>query len=192
MPYTGLDFSATVTTSAECYPRWYSDGELIKEGKKVKVKTSGTITLSGLGGDQAAVTCQVNDQETIENASSHTPGTDSITKFKLSDCVTKSGQLCSSGSPKLKATGLPWASQLSGAPPVGDEISGISLEVKCPGAKGFHEALTGTLTPTVGDSVLEFTSASGELTGPSGSSQLTGADALEGPKGDTAITAGEP
>ncbi len=178
-----------VAASAGATPHWFSDGKLIT-AEVVPVKTAGTLTfdLTQFG---ATVTCKVKDNETITNPASGGPGTDEMTTFALTGCKTPVGAV---GTCKTKteviALGLPWATHLALEPPapgVRDVFEGVALEFRC--KKGMNYGIfTGTLSPKVGNSVLEFEGGR-ELSGVFGTVTVSGTDTLKGPMGDKTITA---
>jgi hypothetical protein len=182
---TGLDFSATVI-SPPCLPHWYSNGKLLNEGEPEPVTTSGTL-VSKVG--EIKTTCKLKDKEIIENPKGGGAGTDEMTEFVLSGCKAAPSPCPGKTKLEIEAHKLPWATHLTAAP-TRDVIEGIELEVRCSGS--LLATYTGTLTPTVGSSTLEFGPGSGELAGSSGvSATITGTDKLKGPAGDEKITADE-
>lgn len=169
-------------------PHWYSEGKLIV-GEAVPVKTSGKLTfdLTQFG---ATVTCKVKDTETITNPATGAPGTDEMTTFKLSGCATPKGavSICKT-TIEVIALGLPWKTHLVVEPPptIRDVIEGVVLEFRC--KKGMsYGTFSGTLSPKVGNSVLEFEGGAA-LSGEFGTVTVTGNDKLKGPLGDKKITA---
>ncbi len=172
-------------------PHWFSDGMLIS-GNPVPVKTSGKLefdfTQFGV-----TVTCKVADAETIQNPASGGPGTDELTAFRVSMCKESRGApapLCKAPTKmEVVALGLPWKSHLvSEAPVVRDVIEGVVLEFKCTKGGMNYGPYTGTLSPKVGNSVLEFEGGAG-LSGTFGTVLVKGKDKMTGPKGDKKITA---
>ncbi len=175
-----------------CPPHWYSNGGLITPGEKVTVATSGTLTFPEAFDAETVVTCQVTDQETIENPVGGGAGTDEITQLTLSSCFIPPGNpnLCGTGTPEMKANNIPsWPTVLiSGSR---DEITGVELEMKCSNGQAFVEKVAGTLTPTISNSVLTFDEGSGALTQVSpytNPTSVIGTDNLTGPPGDERIT----
>ncbi len=182
--------SMTFTAAAQAEPpvHWFSEGKLIT-GETVPVKTSGTLTFD-MTQYGAMVTCKVKDSETITNPASGGPGTDEMLKFKLSGCTTPvvAVSICP-GKIEVLALGLPWHSHLAELPPapgIRDVLEGVALEIRC--KKGMsYGVFSGTLSPKVGLSVLEF--EGGALSGVFGTVTVTGKDTLKGPAGDKTITA---
>jgi hypothetical protein len=173
-------------------PGWYSNGKCIPTGEGVPVKTSGTLTFTPVVAEESEVTCTVTDEEEIENPVGGGAGTDKITKFVLSACFIPSNRhtarVCGTANPEVIAKNLPsWPTRLiSGSR---DEITGVDLELKCSNGR-FLETLTGTLMPTIGNSVLTFDAGSGALhqIGYPGTTSVIGTDTLTGPTGDEVIT----
>lgn len=183
-PPGDVKVSAEETTLA---PHWYSEGTRLAEGTPEIVESKGSLTLQSASG---SLKCNVKDQETIENPTGGSAGVDRMTTFELTKCAGKS----TSCPPPITflALGLPWSSKLIAGSPISDLIEHIKLEVKCAGnALGVFEGSLAPATSTI-QSVLQFSSASGELhLGPE-SLSLTGTDHLKGPPGDMKITAEEP
>ena len=141
------------------------------------------------------ISCQLKDEETIENPVGGGAGTDEITKFKLRLCHSEPDRLCKTGKivgkvSEIIAHKLPWVTKLVGTSPTRDEIQGVELEIKCEGG-GAIDTYTGTLSPTVGEGVFEFGAGSGELEDGSGNkATVTGTDKLRNPvKNKDTITA---
>ncbi|HEV3033333.1 MAG TPA: hypothetical protein VGX72_00965 [Solirubrobacteraceae bacterium] len=180
--------ASAMPANAEPVPRWLSNGKEIGP-ETVTVKTSGTLTfdLTQFGVD---VTCKVTDVEKISNPASGGPGLDEMTTFKLTGCKeTGPAPLCATAM-EVTAHNLPWHSHLALEPPapgVRDAIEGIELSFKCKKGKSFG-TFRGSLSPKVGNSVLEFEGGKG-LSGEFGTVTVTGKDKLKGPKGDAVITA---
>ncbi len=181
-------FAMPSTAQAEPPRHWYSEGKLIV-GQAVPVATSGTLTfdLTQFG---VTVTCKVKDSDTITNPPSGAPGTDEMTAFTLSGCKVPKGtvSICKTKI-EVIAHGLPWLTHLTSEPPatIRDAIEGIALEFRCKKGTVFG-TVTGTLSPKVGNSVLEFEGGA-VLSGPFGVVTVTGIDKLKGPIGDRKITA---
>ncbi len=181
---------------AESCEHWLSDGKPIPEGQSEKVKTKGKLTF--LINGQYPCTTNVTDEETILNPVGGGTGTDEVTSFNIAPCKKSKGAPCPNGY-ELVAQKLPWKSHLLGGTPEPDPTEGMTLEVKCHGQ--LLSTYTGTLTPLLGESTLEFNERSGELRealpghpgefGP-GTLSVSGIDKLTGPKGDTKITSGQP
>jgi hypothetical protein len=170
---------------AEAFPTlWYSNGRLIKEGQRVAVATTGTLTFSTPGVVGAGtIPCKTKDAEVIENPLGGGSGRDEVTTFTLT-CKSKS-DLC----PKralITASGLPWLSELVSGSPLRDALKGIVLGTNCA-----YGTLEGTLEPKLVGGVLEFGEGSGELSSLDGPVLVSGPDKLKGPKGDASITAVE-
>ncbi len=188
VPVLAMAALATMPLAAQAgpTPHWFSEGKLIV-GEAVPVKTAGKLTfdLTQFG---AMVTCKVKDTETITNPPTGAPGTDEMTSFKLSGCATPVGtpSICTTKI-EVIALGLPWPTQLVSEPPIRDVIAGVALEFRC--KKGMsYGVFTGTLSPKVGKSVLEFEGGA-MLSGGFGTVTVTGKDTLKGPLGDKKITA---
>lgn len=180
-------------------PHWYSNGVLITEGTAEPVTTTGVLTFKSRGGE-ASIKCKVQDHENILNPFGGTAGTDEMTKFQLVGCVhsTTGIAFCAAGETlELNAGALPWKTMLVAGPPIKDAIVGIEIRIECrngSGVKKVVEVLHGSLTPSVGNSVLTFGAGSGELFNPSETigTTVTGTDKLTGPPGDEVITAKNP
>jgi len=159
-------------------PYWYKkSAQLPLGGPHVPVTTAGKLTL---GFEQKVQTsCKVTDKEEIWNPASG-PGEDRITSFAFK--CKKSPSPCPP-SQKLEAfgKGLPWPSQLLSASPVEDEISGVELELKCSGT--FYDLYKGTMTPTVGNGVLEFGGVGTLKDANNHALVVTGTDKLKAPPG---------
>ncbi len=170
-------------------PRWYSDGQLIDEGQKVSVATRGSLTFQLIGqAGEPKTKCKVSGTETIENPPGGGPGVDEITAFALSGCKT-SQTLCP-GKLLFTSLNLPWRTHLTAGSPTRDVIEHIKLSGVCEVMREVL-GLEGTLTPTVGTSVLDFATGAGELGGNYGQAMVTGTDKLKGPKEDATITVKE-
>ena len=157
-------------------PYWYKKNvQLPLGGPHVSVTTAGNLTL---GFEKLQSSCKVADKEEIWN-----PGLgprrrqDHVVRLQ----VQKNPSPCPP-SQKLEVfgKGLPWPSHLLSASPVEDEISGVELELKCSGT--FYDLYKGTMTPTVGNGVLEF--GVGTLKdGNNHALVVTGTDKLKAPPG---------
>jgi hypothetical protein len=184
------NFALTPKEPAGPAPHWYSTGVVIKEGTPESVTTTATLTLHALGG-ALTVTCKVKDTETIENPVGGGAGVDKVTLFKIAGCKGAGG-----GCTKFEVkANPPWSTKLLTGPPIRDEIAGVELTIVCKKPAGkVLDVLTGSLTPEVGNSVLEFGAGSGELkeSAGAGKATVTGTDKLKGPKNDTIITAKTP
>ncbi len=174
---------------APAEPHWYSDGKLIGSTPEA-VQTKGTLTLHVMSG-ATSVTCKVKDSETVENPVGGGAGTDTMSAFTFSGCKA-TPKLCGKGEKPEVHANPPWSSKLVAGPPVRDEIAGIELKLVCRQAAAEHvlDVLTGSLTPEVGNSALEFGAGSGELSESVGGvkATVTGTDKLKGPKKDREIT----
>ena len=169
-------------------PHWYAGGNELAEGQPQRFTSlsggqSRTFTLNTPTGP---ISCQLKDEETIENPAGGGAGTDEITKFKLRLCHSEPDRLCKTGKivgkvSEIIAHKLPWVTKLVGTSPTRDEIQGVELEIKCEGG-GAIDTYTGTLSPTVGEGVFEFGAGSGELEDGSGNkATVTGTDKLRNP-----------
>jgi hypothetical protein len=164
---------------------WFENGTQIAEGTKVSITTKGSIRFK-FGTN--AVKCKVADEETIENPTGGGAGVDSITSITFSACLSKT--LCKElVLPEITAEKTPWASTLLEGTPPKDEISGITLTLKC-GAETIESGLTGTLTGAInvtksGAGLIVFPkTGAGVLKGEKGGEMTisTGKDALIGPE----------
>lgn len=171
----------------------------IAENKPVTVTSEGspTLTLHALAKE---ITCGVKDKGTITNPTGGGAGINSITEFENKECVAAPTAICaagevltvvaSRGGNPLSATNE-WPSTLLAGPPIRDEIREIEIKIECNGV--VEDVFTGTLTPKVGSSVLEFETGSGELVDPAGNKgTVSGKDDTKGPAGDVGITAKNP
>jgi hypothetical protein len=166
---------------AQAEPHWYLGSTPLKPGKKMTIKTEGKLLFS-IPGSTIQVSCAVKDVETLLNPVGGGAGVDSMKSFKLSGCGPNPCPVLSSGKQgalKVTALKLPWASRLLEVPPIADEISGIELEFSC--KKVPFITVSGTLFPWVNPGFLEFTTATGTLSG----MNVTGID-LFNPPGITA------
>ena len=188
--------SVAIAELGECTPdtaQWYSDGKLICE--PVSVSTKGKLTLDVRGGE-SMVSCKLTDSETLENPADDGLGEGDVTSFLLSHCKSTGARVCEKKETLEVTANPPWATKLLATTPIRDEIPDAEFTLSC--RNGAQEAtveeLSGTLTPQVGDSVLEFASGSGELSDSADSHTATvsGTDKLKGPKKDTKITAVSP
>lgn len=172
-------------------PYWYSEGKLLGQGILEEVKTKGTITLH-LG--EATITCKVKDLETIENPLGGGAGVDHMVQFILSGCKGTPSPCAKGEKLEVSPAGLPWPTQLLAGTPIRDQISGIEIKIECnnkrTNKKSVYDVLTGTLAPSVGNSVLEFDAGSGALSqSRGGTAPVSGTDVLKGPAKDKKITA---
>lgn len=131
----------------------------VKEGVPVHVVTFGALTFNAPT-LKIIITCQVLDRGTIENQAAG--GVDSVALFENYECVSTGSTVCTT--PEIKPGGLPWSSKLEAGPV--DAIGPVEVTVFCGGVN--QGTFTGTLKPTIGNSVANFTATTGELTGPGG------------------------
>jgi hypothetical protein len=145
-------------------PHWYFEGNPLVKPKTVKTK--GALSFA-IPGTTIEVRCLVKDVEVLENPTAGGAGVDLMTTFKLSSCGPNPCPVSSSGvqgALKVTAPNLPWATKLVEVPPIADEISGMELVFSCK-KTGVLFTVTGTLFPWVNPGFLEFTSATGTLSG---------------------------
>jgi len=171
-------------------PQWLSEGSPVG-GEAVTVKTAGSLTLDVTQLGQS-VTCKISDTETVVNPPAGGPGTDELTRF-----VAKCGKNATLCPAKIELTpvGLPWHSELAEDPShlgVSDVIAGVKLELGCAKKGKSYGIFSGTLSPQVGESALEFEPSDGGLEGELGTILVSGTDTLKGPRGDKAITSSAP
>jgi hypothetical protein len=132
----------------------------------------------------------VTDKGTVTNPVGGGAGIDEITAFAGKNCLATPNPCPAKAKPELIAGKLPWLSHLVLVPPIKDVIEGVEIEVKCSNGT-LLDTYTGTLTPTVGSSVLEFGAESGELEDAEGNkATISGTLTIEGPHKDKTITAG--
>ncbi len=164
-------------------PHWYIGSSPIAAGKKVVLKTGGTLTLTETNSG-TVVTCTVVDVETVINPIGGGAGLDSMKAFKVTNCGPSpcAGTTGVVRPLVVKALGLPWASKLVGVSPIADEITGVELKVQCKGSSLF-KIYSGTLSPWVGLEQLEFNSPT---TGMLGTLAVNGIDKILGPPGVSA------
>jgi hypothetical protein len=175
---------AAAPAMVQASPHWYLGTNPLTAGKKMAVKTEGKLLFS-IPGSTIQVSCTVKDVEVLLNPTGGGAGVDIMKSFKLSGCGPNPCPVLSSGKQgplKVTALKLPWASQLVEVPPIADEISGIELQFSC--KKVPFITLSGTLFPLVKIGFLEFTSATGTLSG----ATVTGIDNFSPP----GITANNP
>jgi hypothetical protein len=191
-PYTALDFSATITVPP-CLPRWYSNGKLIKPGEVEPVATAGTLVLrstisNGKEVKEYVTKCKKKDKELITNPPEGA-GVDEVTEWVLSGCSAKPSPCPVGTKLEIISQNLNWPTHLIAGPPIRDVIESIVWEVKCSGT--LLDIFSGTLAPTIGNSIDLFGPGSGTLTDPLGNTlTVTGKETLKGPPGDEKITAG--
>ena len=158
---------AVAPAIAQAAPHWYLGSTPLKEGKKMTVKTRGTLVFS-IPGTTIQVTCAVTDVDVLLNPTGGGAGTDSMKVFKLSGCGPNPCPVNSAGvqgALQVTALKLPWATKLVEIPPIADEISGIELVFSCK-KTGVLITVSGTLFPWVNPGgFLEFTTATGTLSG---------------------------
>jgi len=185
-PLLAVGAFALAPALAQAEPYWTSNGKILKEGQVETVKTSGALTFHLLA---KIVKCKLTDEETIENPVGAGAGTDVLKTFTLTGCAPKPISCPGGFKIEIIAHGLPWATELTGSP-IRDKITGMEIEVKCSN-NTVLETYKGTLTPAVGNSLLEFGAGSGELENPitKEMASITGNDALKGPAGDMKIGA---
>jgi hypothetical protein len=146
-------------------PHWYFNGNILT--KKKAVKTEGGLTLGPIPGTTITISCKVRDADILENPASGGAGVDKMKAFKIISCGPNPCPVNSAGvqgALKVTALKLPWVTRLIEVPPIADEISGIELAFSCK-KTGPLFTLSGTLFPWVNPGSLEFTSATGTLSG---------------------------
>ncbi len=171
-------------------PYWYSDGQLINEGEMVHVKNVVTESKSLVAtGNGFSIACMIKYAANDTNPVGGGAGLDEITQFE-SDLCKATPHVC----PKPEKTqfvgrGLPWGSHLVPGPPIGDLIEGIEVQLVCAGVTVL-DTYTGSLTATVGNSIVEFGAGAGELEDAMGNKlAITGTETIIGPNHDKVITA---
>ncbi|MCW3033720.1 MAG: hypothetical protein QOK19_1720 [Solirubrobacteraceae bacterium] len=186
-------FAVTAASAQAVGPHWIwgpKKTEEIPAGKPVPVATEGTLTftVTPVSGKPLKTKCQIEDRELIENPLGGGPGVDEMLSFNISGCTGKAA--CSTGALiSFQAVGLPWLSLLQpGTPPI-DEIKGVEIQEQCSGA--VLSTYTGTLTPTVSGSALNFGGASSGTLEDAFKNKLTlkGKDKMTGPPPKTKIGA---
>jgi len=163
---------AVAPVAAQAEPHWYINSKLLV--KKKTVKTLAGLTIGPIPGTTIVVSCKVKDAEVLENPAGGGAGVDLMRAFKVTSCGPNPCPVNSAGvqgALKVNSLGLPWATKLVEVPPIADEISGMTLEFTCK-KTGPLFTLSGTLSPLVKPGFLEFTSATGTLSG----SPVTGID----------------
>jgi hypothetical protein len=164
--------------AAQAEPHWYIGSVRIPEGKKVTLKTGGTLTFTETFSG-TAVTCSVVDAEVVYNPVGGGAGLDSMKAFKVTHCAPPP---CPSKNGVVRplvvtALNLPWASKLVGVSPIADEFTGVELKFQCKGSSVF-QTYSGTLSPWVGLGQLEFNSPT---TGMLGTLGVNGIDTILAP-----------
>lgn len=149
-------------------PHWYVNSKLLTKKKTVKTEAGLAIGpyLFVPGTPPVTVSCKFRDAETLENPASGGAGVDEMKVFTAISCGPNPCPVNSAGVQgklKVKALGLSWKTQLVEVPPIADEIAGIKLEFSC--KKTTLAILSGTLSPWVNVNQLEFTAATGTLSG---------------------------
>ena len=174
VPLLAVTACVVVPAAAQAEPHWYFNSNILV--KKKTVKTEGGLTIGPIPGTTITTSCKVKDVEVLENPASGAAGVDIMKAFKVTSCgpnpcpVNSAGK---QGALSVKSLKLPWASRLVEVPPIADEIVGITLEFTCK-KTGPLFTLSGTLSPWVNPGSLEFTSATGTLSG----AQVVGFDNL--------------
>jgi hypothetical protein len=174
-------------------PHWYSNGKRIPEGTPEPVKTSGTLEFTAtLGLSTATLKCKAADTEVVENPLGGLAGIDEMTALAFSGCVLV--PKCPAADKLEVVAKPPFPSELIAGTPIRDEISAITVDVKCAGSNPASVVYTGTLTPEVATtSALVFGPGSGSLTGSNtATATVSGTDKLTGPTGDIKVTALDP
>ncbi len=165
VPLFAIVAFVAIPAAAQAEPHWYFNGTPLV--KKKTIKTLAGLTIGPIPGTTITVSCKVKDVETIENPASGGPGVDLMRAFKVTSCGPNPCPVNSAGvagALKVNALKLPWASRLVEVPPIADQISGIELEFTCK-KTGPLFTLSGTLSPWVNPNQLEFTLATGTLSG---------------------------
>jgi hypothetical protein len=187
-------FAVTAATAQAAGPHWTwgpKPTEEIPAGKAVPITTEGTLTFTvttTAAKKPLKSKCTIVDRELIENPLGGGPGIDEMLSFSITGCTGKAA--CSTGALiAFNAVGFPWLSALlPGTPPI-DEIKGVEIQEQCSGAT--LSTYTGTLSPTVNGSALNFAGpASGTLEDAlKNKLTLKGKDKLKGPAPKTKIGA---
>ena len=182
---------ATSTGSVRSFPtrpptHWYSPaGWRILEGQPDKVNGKGIVTIHLA--DLTSIGCKFKAGGDVENPTGGTSGVDTLTTLALAGCKA-SVPLCAKREKLVVSPqGLPWQGELLAGPPVTDQLADTSIALDCTkeGHATVYDELTGSLTPEVNESVLEFGVGSGELEGHGAhpeTATITGAATLAGPK----------
>jgi hypothetical protein len=172
--YTGLDFSATIT-SGPCTPHWYSNNVLVS-AEPTQTISWGRITLSVVKGGVPGsfATCKKSDAGNVWNPVGGGAGQDNTVLFDLYECEGE--KICPPGTTSIKGTSsrLPWATELIEPSPgvIRDETKMMRMTIECEEAGKVVASIPfiGSLKPKVlhGTSALhpgyeEFEPASGEL-----------------------------
>lgn len=164
VPLVAVAACVAVPAEAVTQPHWYFNGKILV--KKKTVKTEGALTLGPIPGTTITLNCKVKDADILENPASGGAGVDLMRAFKVTcgpnPCPVNSAGV--QGALKVNALKLPWVTKLIEVPPIADEISGMELEFACK-KSGPLFTLSGTLFPWVNPGSLEFTPATGTLSG---------------------------
>lgn len=165
VPLVAVAACVVVPAAAATEPHWYFNGNILV--KKKTVKTEAGLTIGPIPGTTITVSCKVKDVDILENPASGGAGVDLMRAFKVTSCGPNPCPVNSAGvqgALKVNALKLPWTTKLIEVPPIADEISGITLEFTCK-KTGPLFTLSGTLFPWVNPNTLEFTLATGTLSG---------------------------
>jgi hypothetical protein len=134
------------------------------------------------------IRCHKKDKENITNPLGGGAGVDEVTEWELFLCHGY-GPGKANYCPKAEVIShnLPWPTHLIYAPPIRDVIENVFWEVRCKGLFAFD--LTGTLMPSIGNSVDQFGEGSGLLEEPVSKLRVPviGTEMLKGPEGDEKI-----
>jgi hypothetical protein len=201
LPVIAVAAMAMTAGAAQAAPHWFvceklatetgkfTDSECEKAGKgfwewkavgnaehKVQVVTFGKLTLKT---KTITLECKVIDGGNIWNPAGGGAGLDEILAFTNYECVTLVG-MCAE--PEIIAEKLPWSTKLLAGPPIKDEITGITITVKC--GKAAVATFTGTLTPNMVNgsgghpAFAQFTATTGKLKAGAEEAEVTGHDFL--------------
>jgi len=183
---SALGVMAISASAAMAVPHWYVNGAKLKEGTSLTVKTSSkSLVLEDVKAG-AKLTCEVDDEGTITNPTGGGAGTDKITSFVNTNCVSAA---CPAPAvltvPSTASTTNPWPSVLSASGTTNlDTISNIGVSVVCNGSTLL--SYTGSLHPTITGNAAVFSTSSGSLTSNLGTSgTVTGSDTFVGAAGQT-------
>ncbi len=187
-------FAVSPALAQAAGPHWYSSEPggtpvLIPAGEAVAITShSSSLTLTVTSGPDAgaAITCEENNEGTVENPTGGGNGVDSITSLTFSGCTNNVAEC-----PTSAATAVtPVSTSLNAAGE--DTINGIKGTVTIGGAEGCPGTLPyeGSVTGATGSSTLTFTKAAGLVLAGAFTTELNGVISLEGPEGDEEITTG--